>query len=355
MVVWLFPYLPLGERRTIGPWTLIPREVLVDEDASSAAVAEQARGLAALYRLPSNPRGFGAFVRSGDEPVGEEVDAMALGRLRQSIVVSTLDQNPSRADPTFDDDNAGHRICTVENARLHGHGVDADGYTAFEYGVMVRNLVGGYQVGRDTEKIEPPQELQLPLLRPQFDDVYASALYDVLSNLTDESPDLPGAIRWLEVGWSNSLSVPLEARILAFRAGFDVLFGGAETKDIRTKLSALLDAPDAARTPREWDDRHGRHLGPFDLTDLEWWFQSFAVLRNKVAHGGQLAPEEYDFDDGVPHIWHAELNLRRAIKKTVADAGHEDVLLDPFDRVIRKYADLMIEDVRREEEEEREV
>jgi hypothetical protein len=356
MVVWLFPYLPVAERRTIGSWTLIPRASLADEDATSAAIAEQARGLAALYRMPGDDRGFGAFVRSEAAPVGGEVDEVALGRLYQAIVTAMLDRNPSRADPNLDDYNAGHRMCTTENARLQGHGVDADGYTAFSYGVMVQNLVGGYQVGRDEAKIEPPHELQLPIFRPQFDDVYASAIYDVLSNLGDESPDLPGTIRLLEVAWSNSLSVRLEARILALRAGFDVLFGGAETRVIRERLSALLDAGDAPRTAREWDDHHGNHRGPYDLTELEWWFQSFALLRNKIAHGSQLAPagrlepDEYDFDDGVPHVWHAERNLRRAIKKTVANAGHEGVLLDPFERIARRYAGVLIEDAAREEE-----
>jgi hypothetical protein len=37
-------------------------------------------------------------------------------------------------------------------------------------------------------------------------------------------------------------------------------------------------------------------------------------------------------------------NLRRAIKKTVADASHEDVLLDPLERIARRYAGLIIED-----------
>jgi len=182
-----------------------------------------------------------------------------------------------------------------------------------------------------------------------IDDVYANALYGLLSDLTDDSPDLPGAIRWLEVAWSNSVSVTVEARILALRAGFDVLFGGADTRTIRTRLSALLDPPDAPRLPREWDD-HGQHRGPFELTEIEWWFQSFALLRNKIAHGGQLAPEEYDFDDGVHHVWHAEFNLRRAIKKTVADAGHPEVLLDPFERLALRFGELQLEDLPEEED-----
>jgi hypothetical protein len=337
MVVWLFPYVPLRDRLTIGTWTLIPREAFADEDAIAPEAAEQARGLAALYRMPGDPRGYGAFVRSELNPVGEEVDQVALGRLYQTVVVTLLDGNASRANPQDDDYNAAHRMGTLENARLLGHGIDPDGYTSFQYGVMVQMLVGGYQVGRDVDKIEPPQELQLPLMPPRIDDVYANALNDVLSNLSENSPDLPGAIRWLEVAWSNSVSVRLDTRILALRAGFDVLFGGADTRAIRTGLSALLDAPDAVRRSREWDD-HGRHRGPFELTDLEWWFQSFALLRNKVAHGG------------IDHLWHAELNLRRAIKKTVANAGHEDVLLDPFERIVHKHAARIIQDAVGEED-----
>jgi len=67
-----------------------------------------------------------------------------------------------------------------------------------------------------------------------------------------------------------------------------------------------------------------------------WWFTSFAILRNKIAHGGVIAAEEYEFE-GVHHVFHGELHLRRAIKKVVADAGHEDVLLGPFERIARRY------------------
>jgi hypothetical protein len=337
MVVWLFPYLPTSDRLTVGPWTLIPRAALTDDDAISAEAAERARGVAALYRMPGDDRGFGAFVRSEQSAVGAEVDENAIWRLYQAVVTALLDRNASPAEPREEDINAGHATCTVENARLHGQGVDDQGYTAFSYGVMVQQLVGGYQVGRDTAKIEPPHELNLPILgRGGVDDVYVNALYEVLSNLDEDSPDLPGAIRFLEVAWANSLSVRTEARILALRAGFDVLFGGADTRTVRDNLSALLDRADAPRTRRVWTD-HARHREA-DLTDLQWWFQSFALLRNKVAHGGQLDAAEYEFDDGVHHIWHAELNLRRAIKKLIANAGHEDVLLGPFERIARKHA-----------------
>jgi hypothetical protein len=167
-------------------------------------------------------------------------------------------------------------------------------------------------------------------MRPQFDQVYADALHEVLTHPAEDAPDLAGAIRWLELAWTNSASISPDARVLALRAGFDVLFGDSRTGEIRGKLSQLLDEPDAPRTERHWDD-HGRPQRAH-LTDLESWFQSFALLRNKIAHGGDIAAEEYAFD-GAPHIWHGEWQLRQAIKQTVANAGHPDVLLDPWARV----------------------
>jgi hypothetical protein len=340
---WIFPYLPLAERMTVGPWILIPSTAVSEEDTGSAAVTEQALGLGALYRMPADRRGYGAFVRSVDGHVGEDVDEVALGRLSQAVTVALLDRNPSPVNPPADDWRAAHATATVENARLIGHGIDDDGYTAFEYGVMVRMLVGGYRVGEDADVIAPPQELELPLNRPRIDDVYAAALYDVLSNLAEDSPDLPGATRFLEVAWANSRSVRPEARILVLRAGFDVLFGGAQTNAIRSALSGLLDPDGTPRTRREWTDHHGR-AQQADLTDLEWWFTSFAALRNKIAHGGAIAAEEYEFE-GVHHVFHAELHLRGAIKKIVAEAGHEDVLLGPYERIARRYEGRALEEL----------
>src|SRR3954447_8807940 len=84
----------------------------------------------------------------------------------------------------------------------------------------------------------------------------------------------------------------------------------------------------------QWTD-HGTPRNA-DLTELEWWFQSFALLRNKIAHGGEIRSEEYLFDDGAPHHWHAEWILRKAIKQTVANAGHDEVLLNAYERAFRR-------------------
>jgi hypothetical protein len=336
MEVLLFPYLPLSDRRTIGGWELIPREQLTAADCVDEAMVEHAHSVAALYRMPGGALGFGAFVRPSDARIGEATDRVGISVLYHAVAVAMLDENPSRAIAGMDVDyNLGHRICTTENTLLFGHGFDADLYTAYATGTMVVNRHLGLRVGETSDVVQPPVDMQLPVLRPQFDSVYAEALHDVLANPGEDDPDLPGAIRWLELAWTNTASIDQPARILALRAGFDVLFGGAATRQIRTALSVLLDEPTAARTHHEWQDR-GQHREA-DLTDLEWWFQSFALLRNKVAHGGDIPATDLDFDDGVPHVWHGEWQLRRAIKQTVANAGHQDVLLDPFERVIRQY------------------
>jgi hypothetical protein len=59
--------------------------------------------------------------------------------------------------------------------------------------------------------------MHLPTFRPEPDGVYARVLYEVLSGLREEDADLPGAIRWLELAWTNSASIQTAARILALR------------------------------------------------------------------------------------------------------------------------------------------
>jgi hypothetical protein len=346
----LFPYLPLERRQTVGPWELIPRQQLTETDCSAPELVGYAGDVAALYRLRGDDRGFGAFARRTDGRVGDEDDHAGFGALGSAVAVALLDRNPSFAAGAADDPNAGHAMCTSENALGYGHRFEADLYVAYATGTMVVMQHGGAQLGTHRDLIDPPNDMLLPVFRPRLDGVYADALYGLLENPAPDAPDLAGAIQWLLLAWSNTASLNERGRILALRAGFDVLFGGAYTHVIRAALSTLLDEQAAARTHRTWTDRQNQREA--DLTELEWWFQSFALLRNKIAHGGEIPDAEFVFDDDVRHVWHGEWNLRRAIKRTVANAGHPDVLLDEFDRVLRHHAALLIEDVEAEEAQE---
>jgi hypothetical protein len=109
------------------------------------------------------------------------------------------------------------------------------------------------------------------------------------------------------------------------RSGFDaILGGGSNTKAHRKRLSELLDHPEAERIPRTWSE-HGRTESA-ELTDLEFWFQLFAVLRNKIAHGdvGEL-DANWKFEDHH-HVRYAEEVLRRAIKRVVVNVVDEPLL-----------------------------
>ena len=96
------------------------------------------------------------------------------------------------------DQNAGHQMATTENALLFGHRFGDDLYTGFKTGTMVVMRHLGPRIGEAEGVIQPPSDMHLPTFRPQFDPVYADALYAVLAGLGANDPDLPGAIRWLE-------------------------------------------------------------------------------------------------------------------------------------------------------------
>jgi hypothetical protein len=73
------------------------------------------------------------------------------------------------------------------------------------------------------------------------------------------------------------------------------------------------------------------------LTDLESWFQSFALLRNKVAHGDVVDEADRLFDDGNRHLWHADDVLKRAIKRTVVRGGFDPLIeLPAIDRYFKR-------------------
>ena len=60
----------------------------------------------------------------------------------------------------------------------------------------------------------------------------------------------------------------------------------------------------------------------------------------------------YLFDDGAPHHWHAEWILRKAIKQTVANAGHDEVLLNAYERAFRRALPVLEEALQEPEEED---
>ena len=138
---------------------------------------------------------------------------------------------------------------------------------------------------------------------------YAAALLEVLERGDEQSRRLDRSIEWLAIAWRNEEAISLDVRILALRAGFEVLFGGgSSTQKHRAALHSLLDDQTAARRSRTWVDR-GKEIHA-DLTDVEWWFQSFALLRNAIAHGDAISEADWSFE-GQLHLWRGEHTLRQ--------------------------------------------
>lgn len=203
---------------------------------------------------------------------------------------------------------------------------------------MVQTLVGGLQVGTEHSQIRPPPELHVPFMHPPIDELYAGSLWEELSRDTDLGRRLGRAIDWLDIAWRNTASIDEDARIVALRAGFEVLLAaGDETRAIRQALSVLLDSSDADKATRTWTSRSSRTLSE-NMTDLEWWFQHFSFLRNKLMHGEEPADADYTHE-GERHLWLAETHLRQAVKRTVADGGHPEVLQSPLERALSDAAD----------------
>jgi hypothetical protein len=331
--VLLFPYLPIGsDRLEVGPWELIPRRAFDDGDATAPWVAESVRGLLDLYKVSTTTIGMGTIVRHRDGKVGDTVDRDAMRPLRRTVVAAVLGGNPEVTEPGR---QQGLSVATSDNALLFGHSVGPEGWVTVQYGLMVETTVGGIQIGTEHGVIHAPNELHVPLTGPNIDKDYLPPLWRVVVGDSGEERRVGRAIDWLDLSWRNTLSISEEMRIMSLKAGFEVLLDSDDVVELRDRLSALLDPPDVARPEREWVSRAGNPRRA-ELSDLQWWFTQFTFLRNAIAHGDELADEQFDFDS-KRHLWLGEARLRQALKATVARlSGEEDILVDPLERAYRR-------------------
>lgn len=327
------PYLPLAQRTAVGPWELIPRSQLTAADVvSDAWVLDQIQHLLNAYREQDRTTvRFGVVLRADNTRVGDQVDMTKAPLLRRAFLAAVLDTNPSALTPESErTGNEGHATITSDNVLVYGHPLNPEGHVADEWGAMASRLVGGLRLGeRPGVRFEGPGELAIPHLPTPFDSDYAAAVYAELDIGSEQSRRIARALDWLGIAWRNTRALEPENRVIALRIGFEALLGvGDNTRTLREALSGLIDPPNAPRTPRTWSER-GRSQGPHALTDTEWWFQRFSLLRNLVTHG-DATPEEAWLHDGVNHVWLAEDMLRRAIKETLIQAGHPADLRDDF-------------------------
>jgi hypothetical protein len=327
------PYLPLGARIVVGEWELIPRAALSNDDCLDSRVAELSQGLAEVYVLPEGAgTAVGAFARPCEGHIGDQLDDLAEVRdLRRACVVAVLDVNPSpllREDER--DPNAGHWMLTSDNADVVAHGINRElGYTGSITGSRVRRQSLGVAVLDDNPhipraRITPPSDLRVPTFRAQpLDAEYANATWESIRRGHDAARRLGRAIDWLALVWLNATSLTDELRVPAIHAAFQSLLDSEDAEEVAKQLGPLPGDTSPIRN-RTWVSFAGNRRSA-NLTDVGWWFMEFSVLRNDLMHGRSLGQEKWVHDDR----WQTDLGewyLRDAIKHTVANDGHPDIL-----------------------------
>lgn len=340
----LFPYLWIRDRLTVGPYELISRNVLSDEDFVTPQLKRDVEGLLKMYETrTSMSNRFGTIVRQRDGKIGDQFDRAEMKPLHRALVAALLDSIPVAIGKK--EDAEGWSIPTSDNALIYLHQLDGSGYVAIEYGRMVATMVGGLKIGQEHSRIHPPSELHTPFLGADPDAVYLEALYAELTAGTPQARRLGRAVEWLDLAWRNTTSIDDDTRITAIYNGFEVLLDKEGALEIGAALAELLK-PDAAKTTRPIPKlRQGERatFQPRDVTDLGWWFVFFAFLRHDITHGSDISARQYEWNHGA-HLFLGESHLRQAIKHTIANADHPDVLLDAFERIAQKYAGLVLDE-----------
>lgn len=338
------PYLPLACREIVGPWELIPRDDITLEDVSEPQLMDAVRQLLDAYRPQRKTEvAFGVAIRARDGRIGQSFGRSAPGILRSALLAASLDTNPSSLTPEEErTGNEGHQMVTSDNTLVYGHPLHNENWVADQYGVMATRLAGGMRLGEANVHFEPPGELVIPAIEKPFDDVYATAIYEEIAKASPMSRRIARALDWLSIAWRNTSAVEIGTRVVALRAGFEVLLGaGDKTQAIRTSLDNLLNPADAARIERTWIE-YEKTKGPFSLTDIEWWFQCFSLLRNAIMHGDEIPTAMWEHETHN-HIWIGEEYLRKAIKETLIRAGHPEDLRDvPSQRALKRKIAQMI-------------
>lgn len=331
--VWLVPYLPISDVVSVGTWSVVPFHVFRASRARSREIYREARRLITAYKIDDAPLGLGAVIYPTEGRVGDSLTADEARALERAIGVALIASNPSFLND--DDPNAAHICCSSDNARVLGYSLRTGGAFAFAEGALVPrvNLVSRRTGGR-LPRQPPPIGLPRPILKGHFDDDYASELVTILLADSDAGRRIDRCAQWLILGWSNSDAIGMDARILAFRAAFEVLLGGKSTAACGRALSKLI-GDGSQKRERRWFERGRSECKALD--DTEWWFRSFTLLRNELVHGRAVKPERWFFDDGIEHLWHADDRLRLAIKRAAVRNGANPLIeLHPFSRLIHR-------------------
>jgi hypothetical protein len=347
--VWIAPYLQLQDRLTAGAWEIAPADDLDVSDFTSTHAFDQATRLVGLYRRPSRVHdASGCFLRRGTSRVGDQLrQERGIENFRRALLLGVIDENRTPWREPVDDPNWGWHTYTSDSLFLVWHRIDPGGWISARYGSVVPTLEGGLTINNDNDsvglpgsEIAPPAEQHFPMRAAQPDQELVDATNARLNSPDARAPRVAAALDWLDLAWRNSTSITPSMRIVALKAGFEVLLGaGDKLKSQRAALASLLGRNAGRRRRRTPVDWRGNPQAPEFMTDVEWWFTRFTWLRNAIAHGRVTSRSDWRHGR-ANHFWIGEHWLRAAIRHEVAFASGRIHLQegDRQTRLLRHYA-----------------
>src|SRR6266540_1212088 len=91
----LFPYLWIRDRIEVGPYELISRNMVVDEDFATPQVKADVEGLLKMYEMRGAMADrFGTIVRQRDGKIGDCFEREEMRPLRRAVVAALLNGVP---------------------------------------------------------------------------------------------------------------------------------------------------------------------------------------------------------------------------------------------------------------------
>lgn len=322
--VFVFPYLISRHRVRVGPFELIPWEDLPTVDVAEPWLRGRLHGFERMYDSEV------VFAQYNGQPLGVAPPDELLDPLRRAVLVATI----SESSPLDDESDVGWGAVTADNTLAYVHPIPKDGGISVPVGRIVRTWLSG-DVEGSRGGVPKPVEMPVPMALPIPDSDIGDAVYSALTMGSETARRLALAVDWLDVAWRNTDSIDDNVRILAVFAGFEVLLIDGARADYREMAKRYDDfLGPATKTTRHWTKPDGsRTSGEF--SDWAWWLLCFALLRNGIAHGNPLRPEDYEHEDGRHHFAIGEQRLRDAVLRTVqVMVGVDDLLLTPFERAI---------------------
>jgi hypothetical protein len=94
----VFPYLWIRGRMTVGPYEIISRGALTDDDFTSPQMKSELEGLLKMHEARGSMADrFGSVVRRRDGKVGDRFERDEMRPLRRAMVAALLDGTRSRS------------------------------------------------------------------------------------------------------------------------------------------------------------------------------------------------------------------------------------------------------------------